>query len=631
MDSSSPHQHDRDNDADGFEFDDQGKGFQTPEANQWGKRKQNHKDGDEQPKTLRQITPRSGVWVHFTRLPNNRNICTCHYCKREYKCPSKSGTKNLWNHLEVCKEHKAWLEGKDPKLSQHVINKDGNLQNAKVPESVFREASNEMLVIGELPLSLIESMAWRHFCSKMNLYKPHSRRTATRDIVEMFIQRKSTMRKWFIANKQRVSLTTDIWVSDVIGASYMVITAHYIYQYWRLKKLIIGFKYVTYQKGKTIATTLLDCLADWGIEKVFSITVDNATANTNALSKFETAFSLVTNESLVIKEEFMHVRCAGHIINLIVRDGLTEVSENRAIKYKVAFDKMETEDKLYNDHFLEIDNGKKRVGPPTFNDWRAVESYDSELKIKAEEMYKKFDKYWDGLSNINLMLRIAIVFDPSKKLHFAKICFAELYGEETPTYKEMYDKVYNLLVDMFKEYSDRYAKSQPSQPSQSSQSQPFQSSQPDVSEADSVPRLFTIDKRYKAALNDIGVQVTKDELTTYLKEAVENPDVMMGTEYDVLSWWKFNCGKYPILSKMARDVFVMQVSSVSSKSAFSTSGRIIEPCRSCLTPYMVEVLMCTAQWMKQDIAIESRVLTNAQILAEVEYEDRLEKEFCIED
>ena len=76
---------------------------------------------------------------------------------------------------------------------------------------------------------------------------------------------------------------------------------------------------------------------------------------------------------------------------------------------------------------------------------------------------------------------------------------------------------------------------------------------------------------------------------------------------------------------MAKDLFAMQVSSVASESAFSTSGRIIEPYRSCLTHYMVEVLMCTEQWMKQEIRFEESVLTNAQILAEVQYEDDLQR------
>ena len=87
-------------------------------------------------------------------------------------------------------------------------------------------------------------------------------------------------------------------------------------------------------------------------------------------------------------------------------------------------------------------------------------------------------------------------------------------------------------------------------------------------------------------------------------------------------------GKYPILSQIARDVFAMQVSSVASKSAFSTGGRIIELYRSCLTHYMVEVLMCTEQWLKQDLKLESKILTNAQILAEVEAEISF-REVCI--
>ena len=39
------------------------------------------------------------------------------------------------------------------------INTDGNLKSSKVAESVFREASNELIVLGELPLSFIESSA----------------------------------------------------------------------------------------------------------------------------------------------------------------------------------------------------------------------------------------------------------------------------------------------------------------------------------------------------------------------------------------------------------------------------------------------------------------------------------------
>lgn len=134
-----------------------------------------------------------------------------------------------------------------------------------------------------------------------------------------------------------------------------------------------------------------------------------------------------------------------------------------------------------------------------------------------------------------------------------------------------------------------------------------------------------MDVRYKQKLSEMGVREKKDELETYLRESVETPDLMLGVEYDVLSWWRKNTSKFPILSEIARDVLALQVSSVASESAFSTSGRLLEPHRSCLTHYMVEVLMCTEQWLKQDIKMESRVLSNAQILADLEDMDKLER------
>lgn len=69
----------------------------------------------------------------------------------------------------------------------------------------------------------------------MKLDKPVSRRTSTREIVKMYLQRKAAMKKWFEANKQRVSLTTDIWEAKITRASYMVVNAHYIDECWRLE------------------------------------------------------------------------------------------------------------------------------------------------------------------------------------------------------------------------------------------------------------------------------------------------------------------------------------------------------------------------------------------------------------
>ncbi|KAK2653391.1 hypothetical protein Ddye_013247 [Dipteronia dyeriana] len=47
-----------------------------------------------------------------------------------------------------------------------------------------------------------------------------------------------------------------------------------------------------------------------------------------------------------------------------------------------------------------------------------------------------------------------------------------------------------------------------------------------------------------------------------------------------------------LLKFIARDVLVIPVSTVSSEQAFSTSERIIEPRRSCLSLEMVDVLTC---------------------------------------
>ena len=88
-------------------------------------------------------------------------------------------------------------------------------------------------------------------------------------------------------------------------------------------------------------------------------------------------------------------------------------------------------------------------------------------------MFKTFDKYWDGLKTLNKMLMIATVFDPTKKLELAKMCFKELYRLDTVEYKEVYESMIIVLRSMFKEYIARHGNrfdpdDQSSQPSNKS-------------------------------------------------------------------------------------------------------------------------------------------------------------------
>jgi len=46
-----------------------------------------------------------------------------------------------------------------------------------------------------------------------------------------------------------------------------------------------------------------------------------------------------------------------------------------------------------------------------------------------------------------------------------------------------------------------------------------------------------MDCMYKELVAEKG-EDTRDELEVYLKEPVENPKLIIGIDYDILSWWK---------------------------------------------------------------------------------------------
>jgi len=159
-------------------------------------------------------------------------------------------------------------------------------------------------------------------CPKFNV---PSRTTITRDCLKHFLEEKLKLKVYFKNTSQRVCLclTTDTWTS-IQRINYMVLTAHYVNDKWNMQKKIISFVPITSHKGEDIDMSVENCLREWGIDKIFTITVDNASSNYVAIS-YLTIQLKVWGQS-ICDNKFLHVRCVAHILNLIVCDGLKDAT-----------------------------------------------------------------------------------------------------------------------------------------------------------------------------------------------------------------------------------------------------------------------------------------------------------------
>ena len=85
-----------------------------------------------------------------------------------------------------------------------------------------------------------------------------------------------------------------------------------------------------------MAACITNCLLEWGLDNVFTITVDNASSNDVTVKEMSKKLSnWGTN---IMDGEHLHVRCMAHILNLIVQDGLKEIGKSvklvrQAVKY----------------------------------------------------------------------------------------------------------------------------------------------------------------------------------------------------------------------------------------------------------------------------------------------------------
>lgn len=384
--------------------------------------------------------------------------------------------------------------------------------------------------------------------------------------------------------------------------------------------------------------------------------MDNASQNSGMLDGIKDWLN--GKGALVRHEELFHIRCSAHIMNLIVKNGLDVIKElmgklRDSVKYvngsvqreekfglalvqtrlkskrrvslecdtrwnstydmlmsaldlKEAFNRLaeldsgysclpSTEEwemgakicrhlKIFKNATDALSESKYPTAPLYFtfvcqireclNTWS--NSSDAEISTLALLMQSKFDKYWDECS---LVLTVASILDPRYKMTLVKAAFGES--------SNFVSKVNLFWKELFVEYDDKTSSHEANTSSDSSHR--VESLPMDENEFPLLTRF-----RELVAQSSANSNPKKTEIELYLEEGLV---IEQDNAFDVLNWWKHNGLRYPILSKIARDVLAIPCTTVPSESTFSRARRVLEDTRASLNSDTVEALLCVKDWL----------------------------------
>ncbi|KAM2359051.1 hypothetical protein ACFX1X_007811 [Malus domestica] len=357
-------------------------------------------------------------------------MAECKHCKLLVPAhPITHGTMGILKHLRKCPGSSLFenVDPSQPTLTQARIG--GPVVTHTFNQKRLDKRCVRWIIISEMPFRVVDQEDFRDFIRDLNpKYKLPNRHKVAAAVLELYVEEKAKIKS--VIEGLRVSITTDTWTS-IQMINYMVITAHFLDTNWGLHKRILNFVQVTSHKGDDIGRCLEVCLNDWGIDKVFSITVDNASANDTAIAYMKRR--LKSNGTLLLDGAHLHMRCACHILNLIVKDGMTELScEIEAIRncvkfihssparleyfreycvllrfdrmssipfdvvtrWNATYEMLNSAFKFKEEVSKEVDGvtrKAKRVGPPEVDDWERSMSfahflkkfYDATLKLSA--------------------------------------------------------------------------------------------------------------------------------------------------------------------------------------------------------------------------------------------------------
>jgi hypothetical protein len=226
---------------------------------------------------------------------------------------------------------------------------------------------------------------------------------------------------------------------------------------------------------------------------------------------------------------------------------------------------------------------------------------DEHIRVVVQPMIDKYNKYWRTIPELYC---IAFILDPRAKIKGFNKVIRKLQMITDADYSNKLLETRTLLFKLYHKYDDLYGSVREKRAVPPSLSGKKRTAWDEIYDEDDdvLPPNLDLSRSIPATalLHAASNSSNGSELTAYLDcDTVSQLD----DDFNILNWWHQHKLTYPVLSTLAKDVFSVPVSTISSEATFSTTGRIIEERRRRLNPETVEALTCIKDWE----AAESRL------------------------
>jgi hypothetical protein len=201
------------------------------------------------------------------------------------------------------------------------------------------------------------------------------------------------------------------------------------------------------------------------------------------------------------------------------------------------------------------------------------------LADMVQPMIEKFDKYWEPMKEL---LAIGLILDPRYKLRYLRYALEQQALSPT-SIDAVVGTVRAALLTLWKKYDPPSA------------TNPEPATQSPSKEQDFDADTSAFHRYMEGNMGGSQLNAPGAELDLYLEE--RNVIVASNQDFNILSWWDINSPRFPSLSKFARVLLMIPMTSVSSESAFSTGGRVLDNHQMRLNEESVEALLCTQDWI----------------------------------